>query len=170
MPKKNKLKNKKAHGSEKKKIFKPKKLKKAPKKSGRNLPKKNLKAKAKKTKAIKVKEKKSIGREKEKAKKIKGVWPQKESEELLIKGKNRGFLTENELLYAFPNLEDYLKEYENFLDALDCIGLEIKESAENILEKKEDKKKASRSFTFGKFEGDSIQMYLKEIGRRPKIS
>ncbi|TSC95770.1 MAG: RNA polymerase sigma factor, partial [Parcubacteria group bacterium Athens1014_10] len=170
MPKKNKLKNKKAHGSEKKKIFKPKKLKKAPKKSGRNLPKKNLKAKAKKTKAIKVKEKKSIGREKEKAKKIKGVWPQKESEELLIKGKNRGFLTENELLYAFPNLEDYLKEYENFLDALDCIGLEIKESAENILEKKEDKKKASRSFTFGKFEGDSIQMYLKEIGETPLLT
>jgi len=101
-------------------------------------------------------------------KKVKAVWPKEEIENLLIRGRSRGFITENELLYTMPDLEDYLKEYEQLLDYLEVLGLQIKES-KNILEKREEPEKKieirTRNFEAKEIYSDSVQMYLKEIGK-----
>jgi len=98
-------------------------------------------------------------------------WPEQEVEKLTAKGKQRGFVTENELLYAFPNIERYLPQYEEFLDYLEKIGIKVEESHQGLLERpKKEEKEEEMFFDLSQLSADSIQMYLKEIGRVPLIS
>ncbi|KKT68777.1 MAG: YD repeat protein, partial [Candidatus Uhrbacteria bacterium GW2011_GWF2_44_350] len=56
-----------------------------------------------------------------------------EIEKLLQRGQNRGFVTENEILMTFSEVEDYLTQYEDFLDKLERIGIHFVEMKEGIL-------------------------------------
>jgi len=44
---------------------------------------------------------------------------------LIAKGRSRGFVTETELLYVFPFAEEYVYEYELFLENLQKNGIQI---------------------------------------------
>ncbi len=85
-------------------------------------------------------------------------------EELLIKGKERGYITYSEVLKIFPQIEldiEFLEElYERFSNA----KIEILEGG-NMLDLDEDVGKLAKE------EGsyDSIQIYLREIGQYPLI-
>jgi len=98
--------------------------------------------------------------------------PEEEGQKLISKGRQRGFVTENELFYSFPCLEKYLDEYEEFLDRLEKTGIKIVESKEGLLNKikKENRPDGQLFFDLSQLSADSIQMYLKEIGRVPLIS
>jgi len=110
-------------------------------------------------------------------KKVKSIPPPPEALEALFKkGRMRGFITENEILYTFTDLEDYPDEYEQFLDLLDRQGIVIAETRETLLgarpahEKTLEKVRAApaRKITVpetGEFSADSVQMYLREIGK-----
>lgn len=101
---------------------------------------------------------------------------------LIVKGRLRGFVTETELLYLFPEVEDYVFEYDVFLGALQRSGIKIMEDSGRILETAA--KKASEppltgralaqqnalNIDLSKLSADSIQMYLKEIGKVPLLS
>jgi RNA polymerase primary sigma factor len=94
---------------------------------------------------------------------------------LLEKGRVRGFVTETELLYAFPEVEEYVYDYDVFLGDLQRNGIRIVEDSGHILgsgEKPEEPegKKASLNFDLSKLSADSIQMYLKEIGKVPLLT
>ncbi len=97
-------------------------------------------------------------------------WPEKESQELMIKGRQRGFVTENELFYTFPRLEKYLPQYEEFLDNLEKAGIRVEESKQGLLEKPKEEKGSQLFFDLTQLSADSVQMYLKEIGRVPLIN
>ena len=101
-------------------------------------------------------------------------WPEGKEKELIAKGRVRGFITENEIVYTFPFLERYLKDYEKFLDQVEKIGLEIKESEKEFLGRKEEPtekgKKQSFLFDLSQLSEDSIQMYLKEVGKVPLLT
>jgi RNA polymerase primary sigma factor len=93
---------------------------------------------------------------------------------LVKKGRERGFVTEDEIIYSFPhNLGKYLDKLENLIDTLDFYGVKIIESKDSLLE--EEKEKEKPKFTpemldLDKLSEDSIQMYLKEIGKVPLLT
>ena len=107
---------------------------------------------------------------------VAATWPEKEATHLIEKGRSRGFLTEVEILYVFSNLEDYTERFEQYLDQLQNNGIMIREVAGGLLTRESvvtTTKKQSRvrkAFDLGDISGDSIQMYLREIGKVPLLS
>jgi len=92
---------------------------------------------------------------------------------LINKGRLRGFVTETELLYLFPNVEDCVFEYDIFLGKLQEAGVRIVEDSGNILGQSEIVPKSAKGHAvavdLSKLSADSIQMYLKEIGKIPLL-
>ena len=147
----------------KKKVVKRKVVKKKPvsqKKATKKIRKKTAKKKVTKRR------KKVIKRKKEDI-----VFPDSEHLGALMKeGRNRGFITENELLYIFPELEEYLELYEEYLNTLEENSVEILINDSNLLDDSEEDDQAKVdisgvTFDLGKISSDSIQMYLREIGK-----
>ncbi len=101
---------------------------------------------------------------------------------LIDKGRSRGFLTETEIFQTFPRLECYLSEFEGFVDALEHTGVNIVEMKSGLLGQVSEHKKILESvqgdqpdmadgvFDLGNIAQDSIQMYLREIGKIPLLS
>ncbi|MFA5133729.1 MAG: sigma-70 family RNA polymerase sigma factor [Patescibacteria group bacterium] len=102
---------------------------------------------------------------------------------LLQKAKNRGFVTEFEIMTMFPFIEDYVYVYDDFLNRLDGIGATLIEHREGFLgrrdedkeilgkfRREEKKDKKSVAVDMALLTPDSIQMYLKEIGKIPLLT
>lgn len=104
---------------------------------------------------------------------------------LLKKGGLRSFVTEQEVSLMFPEVEEYLEKYEDFLDSLDIASIRIAESPTLLggnfmvssthttameLTKKSPKVTLSNHIDLGDISADSIQMYLREIGKVPLLS
>ena len=86
-------------------------------------------------------------------------------DELIKKGKTRGFVTFGEILTFFPNIEDNIQEIDEMLQRLEQLGIEIKESKGYLDTGKITKKKKSSPVKI-----NSVQSYLKEIGKIPAIT
>ena len=86
---------------------------------------------------------------------------------LIKRGKDRGFITESELLRAIPNIERDIAGLEELYLRLEAVNIRLVESA-GLLEEEtaEDKKKPP--LEPGVF--DNVQMYLREIGQISLIS
>lgn len=86
----------------------------------------------------------------------------------------RGFITEAEVTHALPELEENITAVEKLLDVLDSKGIEVVEQevasvwqqaaeASRVKTKKEEQ--MAESYNLGDIYDDSIQMYLREIGK-----
>ena len=93
---------------------------------------------------------------------------------LIFKGKGRGFITELEVMRTFPDLEEYLFEYEQFLSEIDRLGIAIVENPVSLLAPREAGSglsvkgsgiTAKKRIDISDISSDSIQMYLREIGK-----
>ncbi len=87
-------------------------------------------------------------------------------ETLLKRGKNRGFVTYAEIIYYFPNIEEEISIIEDLYARFETENIEVLETREllNVQEEKErtgEKKHREEEM----LSSDSVQMYLKEIGR-----
>lgn len=141
-----------------KKVKKPvQKSEKKPSKKISNKPRKIVKKTLEKEEK---KDRKKIDLKKEREEK-KNIFTEEKVNKILEKGKERGFITISEILYFFPNFEKDIKKLEKFLDDLDYEQIEIKEAREYLNTK--EKKKNYKEIMGLKI--DSIQLYLKEIGR-----
>lgn len=116
---------------------------------------------------------------------------------LVHKGRSRGFITDYEIITTFPEIEEYLELYEDFLDKAEDNGIQLierkmgflgeikpkeldkKEEKAQIKQKKlvekEQEKQKTEQFRFenleiGDISADSIQMYLREIGKVSLLS
>lgn len=128
-------------------------------------------------------------------------------DELIRKGRQQGFITENEVLNEIPFLEDDIPRVEKMLAEFERLGIELIEGQKSVLgqlsldlglskqekeKKKEDAKKPQVithsssliDFEIGekkkqeqaeaadleKISSDSVQMYLREIGKVPLLT
>ncbi len=99
---------------------------------------------------------------------------------LITKGRSRGFVTETELLHVFPEVEEYVYLYETTLEELQKNGIQIVEDTGGFLDLASDVKKKNadfissvsekKKFDISELSSDSIQMYLREIGKVPLLS
>ncbi|MFH0859070.1 MAG: sigma-70 family RNA polymerase sigma factor, partial [Patescibacteria group bacterium] len=152
-----------------KKIVK-KVAKKQPKKIVRKTTKKTAKKIVKKTqkkaKPVKIKTKKAKKSTIRSYKRRVPVFPVDKSERLTQKGKERGFITISEILYAFPDVEKDLKGFELLIEEWEQQGIIIKES-KDMLDLTEPKIK-EKLLKVRKI--DPVQTYLREIGAYPLIN
>ena len=140
--------------------------------------KKNLSKKKKVQKKIKVvKQKKVLAKAKpvKKHAKVKVTLSKKEKEmqakanKLFAKGKERGFVTHDEILKEFPHVEDDIFFLDQLYAKLHEGGIDILESGGMLDMGDEPVKKNVYMGRSGESSYDSIQMYLKEIGQYPLI-
>ncbi len=111
---------------------------------------------------------------------------EEEIEKLIQKGRSRGFITETEILHLFKEVEEYIYDYELFLEKVYRNGIRIIEDSGSFLDfdlnkkdtdlqKKDNKENPNilgdiKNVDISKFSTDSIQMYLKEIGKVPLLT
>ena len=151
------------------------------KKSSVTKPKKLVKKKAVKSNKKTVKIKKIV-RKKILKKKIKSPKKKlnKELVDILIKmGRSRSFITIDQVLRVFSDLEDYLNDFEIFLDDLYDNGINLIEVEGGILDLQNNSGEIlSMAGVQNNIErgdltdisADSIQMYLREIGKVSLLS
>ena len=123
--------------------------------------KKPSKKKIKKRKIVKKKPAKKVKKKKKPVRKSK-VFIKEKIVQLLSKGKERGFITYDEILHYFPEVERDIKGLENFYQTLQSLSIELKEAQEFLNMDKARTKVLKTSFIS---KSDPIQLYLKEIGR-----
>ncbi len=85
--------------------------------------------------------------------------------ELLNRGKQRGFITNDEILRVFPNAEDNIKKIDSFYRRVEEANINVLESG-NLLDLNQDLASLKNEYA----NNDSIQVYLKEIGQYPLIT
>lgn len=145
-----------------------KKLKKIKKNATKSVSKyKKLKKARIKTKAAKKKPIKKEKLKKEPKIKLKKDPNAPKVERLMAKGKERGFVTYDEILHEFPTVEDDINYLDELYEKFSTAGVDILESG-GLLDDpatvlKDMGYKSDSSY-------DSIQMYLKEIGQHSLIS
>lgn len=91
---------------------------------------------------------------------------------LIQKGRDRGFVTYDEILKEFPQIENDILFLDELYTKFSTAGVDVLEGG-GLLEVEDPKeKKATPHFSRGGADAtyDSIQMYLKEIGQYPLIN
>jgi len=98
---------------------------------------------------------------------------------LLRKAHGRGFVTEEEVLRVFSDLEDYVPRLENFLDRLEDMAVQVVSTDGSILDvhtkgtemlAKSGIQSDEKRGDLTDIAADSIQMYLREIGKVPLLN
>jgi len=86
--------------------------------------------------------------------------------ELVERGKSRGFVTFQEVLKFFPKAEEDIQGLEEIYQTLENEGIKIEESTRLVPGEEEELLAPSEHI----FEIDSIQNYLREIGKYPLLN
>ncbi|MBI1888450.1 MAG: sigma-70 family RNA polymerase sigma factor [Candidatus Spechtbacteria bacterium] len=85
---------------------------------------------------------------------------------LLSRGRQRGFVTYGEILNLIPNAEYDIEGLERVYDALSSANINVSDSKELLKEPTpEEMKKTEGEISLENPQFDSVQMYLREIGR-----
>lgn len=101
--------------------------------------------------------------------------------ELIARGKQRGFVTEDEIIHLIPEIEEEIDELENLYEQLETAGVKVvisddmlkidSDKEAEIFEKSKKDKNADAHLMDGidDSSSDLVQMYLREIGRVPLL-
>ncbi len=143
-----------------------------PKKTVRRVRKKKV-VKKKKKKAKKLKRVKKVKKsapppvKKQSSKKLAAL--EVKANGVIARGKERGYVTYNEILKEFPTIEDNVVFLEELYERLSTAGVDVLESG-GMLEEVPDEVVMRGSYRGEGSAHDSIQMYLREIGQYPLLT
>jgi len=87
---------------------------------------------------------------------------------IIEKGKKRGFITYDEIIKIFPDIENDILFLDELYEKLSASGIDVLEGG-NLLDVDGDTDKLALKYSKDAQTYDSIQMYLKEIGQYPLI-
>ena len=92
---------------------------------------------------------------------------EKKAETLMVRGRERGFVTYDEILKAFPNIETDVLFLEDLYERFSTAHIDVLEGGGML-----DVSDAALATGYGREGGqyDSIQMYLREIGKYPLLN
>ncbi len=90
-------------------------------------------------------------------------------EHLTARGKERGFVTYDEILKEFPNIETDISLLDELYEKFNTLGIDVLEGG-GLLDLPEEKEGKQYAYSRGDSSYDSIQMYLREIGQYPLIA
>ncbi len=90
----------------------------------------------------------------------------KKAEGLMERGRQRGFVTYDEILKSFPNIETDVEFLEELYDKFQTAHIDVLEGG-GMLDVSEE---AEKAYSRGDGQYDSIQMYLREIGKYPLLN
>jgi len=94
----------------------------------------------------------------------------RKAEELMRKGRERGFVTYDEILKEFPSIEEDIVFLEELYERFNTASIDVLEGGsllDDAVEEVSEKKTYRRGETASTY--DSIQMYLREIGQYPLL-
>lgn len=149
----------------KSKVVKKKVIKVAKKIAVKKAVKKVVKKAAKK---VLIKKTKVISAKKSAALEKKILDLEAKSSEIVEKGKKRGFITYDEIIKIFPDIEDNILFLDELYEKLSVAGVDVLEGG-NLLDVDNETDKLVLKYSKDSQTYDSIQMYLKEIGQYPLI-
>lgn len=95
-------------------------------------------------------------------------------DELIERGRPRGFVTDNEILYYFPTIEKDVDFLDEIYDRLEKANIKVIETS-GLIELSKDEPAESSDFDEASFNTergtpDAVQVYLKEIGKTPLLT
>jgi RNA polymerase primary sigma factor len=93
---------------------------------------------------------------------------EEKSNQIIEKGKKRGFITYDEIIKIFPDIENNILFLDELYEKLSVSGVDVLEGG-NLLDVEGDTDKLALKYSKDSQTYDSIQMYLKEIGQYPLI-
>ncbi len=141
-------------------------------KKGKSKNKKTSKKKSVKKKVVKKKTTKKKETKKTKKRGKKRIVTEKEIMLLMDRGRQRGFITEAEILHTIPNIEKDIEGLEKLYERLEAANINVIESGKVFEEERdkeyEEKKKVEKDLK--EAGSDSVQMYLREIGNYPLLT
>lgn len=127
---------------------------------------------------VKKNKKKTISKDSKKVNKTKDIKKKgsldkaidldKKSNEMIEKGKKRGFVTYDEIIKVFPEIESNILFLDELYEKFTVAGIDVLEGG-NLLDMDNDTEKLALKYSKDAKTYDSIQMYLKEIGQYPLI-
>jgi len=122
-----------------------------------------------KKKAPKAKAKKVVVPQRPKMSARKRAMLETKAERLVAKGKERGYITYNEILKEFPTIEEDVTFLEELYERFSISGIDVLESG-GMLEEVPDEVVMRGGYRGEGSAHDSIQMYLREIGQYPLLT
>ncbi|MDD3481289.1 MAG: RNA polymerase sigma factor RpoD [Patescibacteria group bacterium] len=95
---------------------------------------------------------------------------QKEIKALIKKGKDQGFVSQEEILAAIPDIEDNIEKLDELYAVLLDEGIEVSDKRQELIwDTDDEEEQPDQSADLSGLADDSVRMYLREIGKIPLI-
>ena len=149
----------------------PRKAKRATKAKRRPAAKRAVRAGTKKKKTLRASASRHIGKRTPGRKLLLGK-QQEKVEALITLGRERGYITYDEIMREFPTIEDNVELLEDMYELFGTAGIDVLEGGGMLEDSSADSVLASKKLQNRRSDAgyDSVQMYLREIGQYPLLN